>query len=462
MLRNVQAIYCDQSVNGSRGNRSAVNWSYAAFWLAVVTFAIMPGSSSAQMYKSDAYDTDYRSRGRTVVRECINNPASYAAQKKEFLEYFQKYYFPLMTQATPEELGELGKLRYDLFRQYLWEAQSPQLQADLTALTRQYMFNVFKDAKYHPGVRYNAILILGMLDAEYASADVPGSEPKPLPDVSKLLTEIVNAAGKSRLVTPPILVGALVGLERHAQHRTALDPQKVDAIEEAMVGLIAQPGALENLDTEVRDWVRRQAASVLANLGQIGANGRALKAMLLMIEDDEASLDERCQVAAMLERMELTAAAGAAAAKSVILLADDVGQHQAEKAVEFEDTRIGGGRGVYRSSRGYGRGRGGGYGDRGEVEYERRGLVTQLNNLATGLSAVEVVVEGDAKTQVADVLASVNTVRTMATKNDTLDFDLAAEVKRMSRQIKRTASLLETPDAAATTADAESAEEMVK
>ena len=79
----------------------------------------------------------------------------------------------------PCGLGELGKLRYELFKQYLWNTTNEQLQADLTELARQATGRIVLNAAYHPAVRYNAVLVLGMLDQQYA---IEGKRPaKPLP-----------------------------------------------------------------------------------------------------------------------------------------------------------------------------------------------------------------------------------------------------------------------------------------
>ena len=73
-------------------------------------------------------------------------------------------------------------------------------------------------AKYHPAVRYNAVLIIGMLDKTYAA---PGRPPVPLPEGFVKLHTILDAAVKGKQVAPFLVVGALVGLQRHAASRIA-------------------------------------------------------------------------------------------------------------------------------------------------------------------------------------------------------------------------------------------------
>jgi hypothetical protein len=392
------------------------------------------------------------------VKNCVGDPATYAAQKEEFNQFFQEYFFPLMTQSTPAELGELGKNRYDFFRQYMWPARSPQLQADLTAMTKNYMQRVLADTGYHPSVRYNALLMIGMLDAKYATDQ--GDQAEPLPEATALLVQIVNAAGKSRKVTPELLVGALIGLERHSQLSAALPPQAVPAIESSMLKILGREEPIAELDPEVNDWIGRQAASVLVNLGQSGPSKAAVDGLLSFVANDEITLTERCLVAAMLKRLDLSGSDGGAAAKSLILLANDVASEHAEKAREFEDMRIGGGVGI----RGGGRGGRGGYGGGigGETaDYERRHLITHLGNVLDGLDAVDPIAEGDDKTHVTDVRAFVNSTLVKAKDDKTLNVDLTADVKRMARDIRAVAKMYNQPAATPATAQAVSGDESV-
>src|SRR6185369_3347999 len=139
--------------------------------------------------------------------------------------------FPLMTRTGEQDLGKLGKLRFDLFKNFLWPATHEQIQIDLTGLTYKAMHNIVApkpaDPPYHPAVRYNAILIIGMLDEKYAiDAGAARRPPVPLKDANDFLTMVVDYAASDKPVPPPLVFGALVGLERHAQFR---DSWKADA-----------------------------------------------------------------------------------------------------------------------------------------------------------------------------------------------------------------------------------------
>jgi hypothetical protein len=431
-------------------------------FLALVAATACPaGAISAREYKTNDFNANVRRQAR-IVKDCVTQPALYNTEQEQVKQYFREYYFPVMTQVSTEDLGELGQRRFDFFRQYIWPAQNPQMQRDLTAMTQEYMTVVLADPNFHPGVRYNAILMLGLLDAEYAS-DRGGTQPKPLPAITELLVKIVAAAGKSSKITPDLVIGALVGLERHAQFGASLPAGAADAIESAMLGLLADDEALAELDSQVRAWTKRQAAGVLAQLGRPGTDGRVVTALVALVGDESLPYIERCQVAAMLGRIQMEPTAVSSVAKSLIQLASSVATKQAEEAREYEDLQLGGGTGATRARRtATVRRTSSGYGE--TIKYERRLLLAQLEYLNTALSSLEQMAEGEAKEPVTEVLAAMNSVRVMAKDDKSLDLDLTREVKRMANEIQRVAGLYNEPEesAAATAAAPEQPDERVQ
>ena len=132
--------------------------------------------ASAQQYQADAVDDKARLLGPTA-QNCVKDSSRYATDKERFTEYFTKYYFPAMTRFEPNDLAELGDMRYNLFIQYLWKAENEELQSDLTDIAFNAVSRIITDKKYHPAVRYNAILIVGMLDQQYAHRERTKSAP---------------------------------------------------------------------------------------------------------------------------------------------------------------------------------------------------------------------------------------------------------------------------------------------
>src|SRR6185436_442952 len=129
-----------------------------------------------------------------VAQLCVKDPARYAQEQAKVMEYFTNYYFPRMTRTGEQELGQLGKWRYDLFKNVLWPGNE-QLQSDLTELAFKVMKNIVApkpaDPPYHPAVRYNAILTIGMLDKPYGIEAGPSKRlPVPMTDANDFLTMV--------------------------------------------------------------------------------------------------------------------------------------------------------------------------------------------------------------------------------------------------------------------------------
>src|SRR4051812_15501155 len=193
-----------------------------------------PGRALSQEYQSDPIDEKGAGRNRVVAQQCVRDGGAYAANKDKFLEYFNNYHFPAMTRTEPEKMGELGRLREDLFKVYLWKTSNPELQRDLTDAALKRMGKIVQSPAYHPAVRYNAILVIGMLDEKYS----PDGKQPPTPKATKGLTSIVDGATTSNRFPPSVVLGAIIGLERHAQYAKNIAPDAVAGMTAALIKLI--------------------------------------------------------------------------------------------------------------------------------------------------------------------------------------------------------------------------------
>jgi hypothetical protein len=232
--------------------RSVVS-GFCRCWIAVVVaLASAIASANAQQYRSETPDKTSRAYGANA-RLWVTNPGIYAADKEHFKDYFEKYYFPNMTQADEADLGKLGDERYNLFKKFLWATNNSQLQQELTDLAFNDMraIAIAKDPPYHPAVRYNAVLVLGMLDQQYG-VDVGANRraPIPLPKANEFLTLIVSYAAQDKQVPPPLVLSALIGLERHAQFHSGLDAQHVTAMTAALLRLVSHEQPIEDMDPD--------------------------------------------------------------------------------------------------------------------------------------------------------------------------------------------------------------------
>jgi hypothetical protein len=402
--------------------------------------AVFVSPARTQEYKSVPVPPDEPARKFAVnAKQCIRDPGRFAQERAQFDEFFKKVYFPTMTGTSPEELAKLGALRYELFKSYLWATDNEQLQSSLTELAYTAMTGIIKPQTppFHPAVQYNAIITLGMLDAQYAREGASPRPPKPLPKATKALTLVVDSATTDdpkfkNAFAPPVVLGAVIGLERHAQFRDSLDAAAVQAMTTALLKLIAQDQLSQSMDRNAYSWMRVRAASALATLGGVGQNNEVHDGLIKLIANSK-SLDERCATAALLKKIKYDGAKvdGAATANAIFALARDLADAESKAAKKFQDEQIG-----------LGPGGGAGIGNisfDGTVQerFPRRQVLDRLTDLRAGLEAVKPVVLPDAQAQVDVVMAAIDPVITAALDKNTVELKLTQAIGTMADAINR-------------------------
>jgi hypothetical protein len=433
-----------QSSVGLRGLAVAASGVRARFVTAcaVVLFAGLATAASAQQYQADPINEVLGKQG-AVIEGMSKDPSKY--DETAFNDYFKSYYFPAMTRFGEDDLAKLGALRWNMFFRILWPTQNEQLQAHLSDLALNYMKGVAGKPIYHPSVRYNAILIIGMLDDKYAIPTGPNQRPpKPSKEANKLLVAIVNAGIQGKTVaTPSLVVGALVGLERHAQYHDGLDSASIEEMTKAMIALASKNPPLADVDGKVAEWIRIQAATVLAKLGSVGPNGQSLDAVVNLLVDSKLTLDGRCEVAGFLGLINYKDAKvdGKAATEKILRLAVEVAQVEDKVAKDYQEQSLSGGGAVM--SRGErGGGRMGGYGGYGASssehgEFDRKTLLMRLVDLRKGVAAIKPLAPADRAPAFDPILGALQTVIEAASNKDkTTDLDLADAVRKMAAAVQ--------------------------
>jgi hypothetical protein len=396
------------------------------------------GSAAGQPYKSDPVDKASRAYGANE-KQWLTNPAAFAADKAHFDDFFIKYYFPDMTQANDADLGRLGEQRYKLFKKYLWATTNTQLQQDLTTLAFRELGKRISNPEYHPAFRYNAILVIGMLDEQYANAS--GQAPKPLPQATKALTAVVDSATdpKNTHFPPPIILGAIIGLERHAQLRASLAPEAVAAMTAALVKLVLHDAPIQEMDLETYAWMRVRAAAVLAKLGNVGEKNSVHNALIKLIASTK-SLDDRCEAAGLLDKITYKDVKldDATTAESLFALARDVATAEDKRAADFQNQFSGGSvSSPGPRSRGP-EGLGPGSGEEQQETYPRRQVLARLTKLQEGITRVKPALPAETQKKADDVLKAVNAARMATSDKKTNELKLAAAIRTMAAAINKT------------------------
>jgi len=423
---------CRNSVT-SGGGRLAIGVLLTLSWVC--------RTAVGQEYQSRPVD-EKAGRNRAIAQQCLKDPAVYAANKDKFEEYFAKYHFPAMTQTDPEKLGKIGSLREDIFKNYLGKTTNTQLQSDLTKIAGNTMWSIVKDPSLHPAARYNAILVIGMLDEQYSPDG--RQPPKPLPTANGALLMVLDSATTNNQYPPAVILGALVGLERHAQLRQQLPPQTINAMTASLVKLVSHEQPIQEMDRSTYAWLRLRAASVLARLGSVGEKNAVHNALIKLISTTR-SLDDRCEVAGMLDKLDYKNVKldDAGTAQPLFALARDVAAAEDKRAQEFQE---GGATGTSSFPRGGPEG----YSSStsGEQEtYPRRQVLQRLNGLQLALAKVKPVLPAETQKTIDELIKAINPAKTAASDKNVVELKLAETIRTMAAAINK---IIPAPESKAT------------
>ena len=209
-------------------------------------------------------------------------------------------------------------MRSDLFDRYIWPAQ-PAAQKRLTdealsfakaVLTgKKYPLDAAKTrASYHPSVKYNAALILGLLDEKYANRS--DNTLKPLGDANQFLCLIVKYTAEQQKLANNLELAALIGLERHARHFDTLEREAQGATALALLAAINQEEYRPGATRDVQYWMKLLAARGLANMKVAGKDGMFVTAIAGLAADEKADLVTRTSSAALLENIDMSGVPG--------------------------------------------------------------------------------------------------------------------------------------------------------
>lgn len=396
-------------------------------------------ASFAQEYLTLPIDDKTAKTYRVTAQQCLRDPAAFAANKEKFDQFFSDYYFPQMTIADPERLGDIGKLRADFFKNYLYKANSAEVQAELTKLAYASMGKIVgaQNPPCHPAARYNAILIIGLLDEQYSPDGKQA--PKPYGQATKALTAVVDSATTSTRFSPPVVLGAIIGLERHAQLRAALPPEAVTAMQAALVKLVTHEQPIQDMDRDAYSWLRLRAASVLARLGTVGEKNANHDAIVKLAASAK-SIDDRCSAIALLQKINYKDVKlnEANNAEPIFVLARDVAAAEDKRAKDFQEKGLTGGFTQYQPVPMIGPE----YGGAGAPTYDpnafqRRITLARLTDLKSGLAAVKPGLPAETQQKVDELLAAINPVISSASGKDSTDLNLAAAIRTMAQAINK-------------------------
>ncbi len=247
-------------------------------------------------------------------------PLSDPTNKRKFDAYFNKYIFARMT--DPSLAGQYAAMRRKFFRDSIVRAR-PDVHAYIVGLTLRYMTSVAQSKRllFSPASRYNAMLIIGLLNEQEATGIGSKRQP-PKPYLSALDTMLKEFRNPQQI--DEVRVACLVGIHRHAlldaalamsgQGRLSRDRTR-DLLTE-MQGLAAAATPPPGRTLEGHNWMRRRAIDVIGALGMVNSAGETAQMLDRIVTDAKAPISLRCTAALAIGRLKFTAAEGYDAAKA--------------------------------------------------------------------------------------------------------------------------------------------------
>ena len=419
---------------------------------AAVGLALLPraGAQSGRYDESEPKLTDAKGKQAALeVGKILRNSGPPTDADKRVLDaFFSGYFFPLMTSTRADSLGNLAKARKELFQRYIGSTPSAEARTHLNTLAIKECGKI-AFGNYHPACRYNAVLIIGALDdkSERGQAPVVSSTA-----TSALLILAENDEWKGNEIPSSVKVAALVGLQRHAKFGVA--PNLAERVAKAALGVIDREEIPDDVTRTVYNWMRVQAAEVLANQFAQGPTPEVTAAFAKLIGDGSIKLPERCQTAALLKQMKFAPGGPEAQILGPALadLAWDVLTDERKAARDYQDELLAGaggfgpgfGGGFGGPGGGYGRGEfGGGFGGGGigapmetGPRYEKRRMLDRIVAVDAGFEAVQAAAPEQLKQRITEMRGVIKTLVAATVARGAIDDDVAAAVLVAARDIK--------------------------
>lgn len=294
-------------------------------------------------YKTVPYGANFTnsvvvSKAMNAVNRLASGSMSLQGNEATFDDFFNGYFFPSMTQpaalSAREGLGQIDVMRTNLKRWLESSARrSPAFRDRLRAATLTQMQEFLKtDENYHPGTKYNAILILGGLN------ETEGSPPSTLPvPLAQTLPIMVNELENANQLDA-VKLGAMLGILRFVRLGTAPVPGPTQTkLTSLMLGMLQETDPPAGRSPAAHAWFQRRALDMLAALKEPGANGSTAAEVAAIVGDESKSLPLRAAAAEALGKFSYTGTKtidGKEAARKLGRLALDICQDELTRVEE--------------------------------------------------------------------------------------------------------------------------------
>lgn len=275
-------------------------------------YKVAPGRDASFDVKPDAKPADLarakqriRDRRNAIRETLLDSGIAFNKEKEaEFDKWYLGYEFPTLTLDTPEALKDLYEGRKRLFRDELGRAENQQAKEHLVNLAFKFFQDVARE-DYHPAVRYNAMLIVGDLNARESNRSGTGTPPLPLrAALDYMIKELKNPDQ-----IDAVRLAALLGIARHVQIDAQADtftaaeqiPQtELQEIRTLALDLVRTREAPAGRTQDGHDWMRRRGVEILSWLAAAKLDQEIVDEIIARLSDSDENRSVRCEAALAL------------------------------------------------------------------------------------------------------------------------------------------------------------------
>ncbi|MEW4565652.1 hypothetical protein AB1K70_24230 [Bremerella sp. JC770] len=246
----------------------------------------------------DSRDTQTRIRfgqAQAAVREYLSGKTMDEQGRALIRKFFRDAYLKSWTRK--ENWTQAGAKRQEFLRAYYGPLYSePVSRAMVNEIMVEFMSEYIKP-KYHPVLRYNAILILG--DLRSREMDNINQTPEvPYAPATAILLSALEDPNQSDAVK----IGAWIGLMEQCQlygvNLGAMAGAEKNKVMDLVVKTLSEKAPPKDRGADAHTWMRKRAIDIAQSIGNAGRDGGLAAALNTIILDESLPIDMRCNAIA--------------------------------------------------------------------------------------------------------------------------------------------------------------------
>ena len=228
--------------------------------------------------------------------------------------WYQQFRFAKLTQPT--SVGEISANRIAFLEDLNKRCRSQEVHDFLVRDVTYPAMQTIIQGNFHPVVKYNAMLIVGSLNAEESIAGAQRLPPVPYAPALQMMVQFVQ----DDTASDALRLGAWIGVLRHItmdlyntgiqgqlntslQNTRTIPPNGKLLIFNEALDLVKQQ-APANRSLEAHTWFQRRALDVIGIVGFIPPNSDVIPVVTTIISNEQAPLSLRLSAALTLGRLQ--------------------------------------------------------------------------------------------------------------------------------------------------------------